>query len=168
MPDWLVVASYFLHFVATVVWVGGILLMALVGYPGLRRALGLGPQSGAAIAELQRRLAPMYLLSLITLGLTGLLQMSVNSNYKGFLAIGNLWSIAILLKHIVFFIMSAITAYSIWNLSPALNRLTLLEAKGKAGGGELTALRNREERLNQLNVACALIVLLCTAIARSV
>ncbi len=168
MSDWLVVASYFLHFVATVVWVGGIVLMAIVGYPGLRRALGLGPQTGAAIAELQRRLAPLYLLSLITLGLTGLLQMSVNSYYEGFLVFGNLWSIVILLKHIAFLIMSAITAYSIGSLSPALNRLTLLETKGKAGGGELSALRNREERLNQLNVACALIVLLFTAIARSV
>ena len=168
MSDWLVVVSYFLHFVATVVWVGGILLMVVVGYPGLRRALGVGPQTGAAIAELQRRLAPLYLLSLITLGLTGLIQMSVNSNYEGLLVFGNIWSVAILLKHIAFLLMSAITAYSIWSLSPALNRLTLLEAKGKAGGGELNTLRHREERLNQLNVACALIVLLFTAIARSV
>jgi putative copper export protein len=168
MSDWLVIASYFLHFVATAVWVGGIVLMAIVGYPGLRRALGVGPQSGAAIAELQRRLAPLYLLSLITLGLTGLIQMSVNSNYEGLLVFGNIWSIAILLKHIAFLIMSAITAYSAWSLSPTLSRLTLLESRGKAGGGELAALRNREERLNQLNVACALVILLFTAIARSV
>ncbi|MEK7323772.1 MAG: hypothetical protein AAB217_00785, partial [Chloroflexota bacterium] len=141
MSDWLVVVSYFLHFVATVVWVGGILLMVGDGYPGLRRALGVGPQTGAAIAELQRRLAPLYLLSLIALGLTGLIQMSVNSNYEGLLVFGNIWSVAILLKHIAFLLMSAITAYSIWSLSPALNRLTLLEAKGKAGGGELNTLR---------------------------
>ena len=168
MPNWLVVASYFLHFVASVVWVGGVVLMSIVGYPGLRRVLGVGQQAGAAVAELQRRLSPMYLLSLITLGLTGLVQMSVNGNYKGFLAIGNIWSVAILLKHIAFLIMSAITAFSIWSLSPALNRLTLLEVRGKANTGELAALRNREERLNQFNVACALIVLLFTAIARSV
>jgi len=168
MPDWLIVASFFLHLVATVAWVGGITLMAIVGYPGLRRVLGLGQQTGAAVAELQRRLAPLYLLSLITLGLTGLMQMSVNKNYEGFLAIGNVWSVSILLKHIAFFVMAALTAYSVWGLSPALNRLTLLEAKGKAGNGELTVLRNREERLNQLNVVCAIIVLLFTAIARSV
>jgi len=168
MPDAIVVASYFLHMTATVVWVGGIAVMALVVYPGARRALGNGPGAAAVIAECQRRFSPMAMLSLITLIATGLVQMSVNPNYTGLLKIDSAWATAILLKHIAFFTMAAVGAYSIWILSPALSRLALLESKGKLTGDELSSLRQREERLNRFNFTCALIVLFLTAIARSV
>jgi uncharacterized membrane protein len=169
MLDAILVASYFLHMAATVVWVGGIAVMALVVYPGARRALGSGPGPAAAvIAECQRRFSPLAMLSLVTLIATGLIQMSVNPNYNGFLKIDSTWAAAILLKHLAFGVMALVGAYSVWGLSPALNRLALLESKGKLTGDELSSLRTREERLNRFNLVCALIVLLLTAIARSV
>jgi hypothetical protein len=64
--------------------------------------------------------------------------------------------------------MTLIGAYSIWGLTPAMTRLALLEARGKLSGDELVQLRRREERLNQLNFGLALLVLLFTAVARSV
>ncbi len=51
MVNWVIAASFFVHMVATVVWVGGITLMALVVYPGVRRVLGTGPQAGAVTAD---------------------------------------------------------------------------------------------------------------------
>ena len=167
MPNWVIAASYFLHMIATVIWVGGIAVMALA-YPAARRALGDGPRSSALMAELHRRFSPLAMTSLGTLLVTGLAQMSVNKNYEGFLNIANAWAVAILLKHLAFAVMALIGAYSVWGIAPALARLALLESKGKADGAELAALRKREERLNQLNFVCALLVLLFTAVARSV
>lgn len=168
VPNWLIVGAYFLHLVATIVWVGGIAVMALVVYPGTRRALGRGPQAAAVIAECQRRFSPMAMLSLVTLIATGLVQMSVNPNYDGFLKIESTWAAAILLKHLAFGVMAVVGAYSIWGLAPALSRLALLESRGKLTGDELSSLRQREEGLNRFNFICALIVLFLTAIARSV
>lgn len=167
MPDWVIAASFFLHMIATVIWVGGIAIMAAVVYPGVRRVLGAGPPAGALITELQRRFSPLAMISLGVLVVTGLAQMAVNKNYNGFLVINNAWAAAILLKHVAFLAMTGIGAYSVWGLAPAMARLALLEAKGRAGGEDLPALRRREERLNQINLICALIVLLFTAIARS-
>jgi uncharacterized membrane protein len=168
MPDWLIPISYFLHMLATVIWVGGIATLTLIVYPSLRKVAGADSMKGALIAEIGRRFSPLAMLSLATLIVTGLAQMAVNPNYDGFLTIGAAWAWAILLKHVAFGAMTLIGAYSVWGLTPTLNRLRLLEAKGKLSGDELPALRRREERLNTLNFGCALIVLMLTAIARSI
>ena len=168
MPDWWIAASYFFHLIATVVWVGGITMLTLVVYPSVRKVSGSDSLKGALISEIHRRFSPLAMISLGTLIVTGLSQMAVNKNYNGFLKIDNAWTWAILLKHIVFGLMTLIGAYSIWGLSPTISRLALLESKGKLTGPQLAALRHREERLNQLNFACALVVLALTAAARAV
>jgi putative copper export protein len=168
MPDWFIAASYFFHMVATVVWVGGITMLTLIVYPSLRKVAGDDQLKGALISEIHRRFSPLAMLSLATLIVTGLSQMAVNKNYNGFLKIDTAWAWAILLKHIAFGVMTLIGAYSVWGLSPNIARLALLESKGKLSGIELSSLRQREERLNQLNFACALLVLAFTALARAV
>ena len=167
MPDWLIAASYFVHLIATVIWVGGIAMLSLVVYPSVKRILGDQPQKGALISEIYRRFSPLAMISLGALVVTGLSQMAVNPNYDGLLKITNAWAWAILLKHIVFGVMTLIGAYSIWGLAPAMGRLALLESKGKLTGEALAALRRREERLNNLNLLCAVAVLALTAIARA-
>jgi uncharacterized membrane protein len=168
MANRVIAASFFIHMVATVIWVGGITLMALVVYPGVRRVLGAGPQAGAVMAELHRRFSPLAMISLAALGVTGLAQMSVNTHYNGFLQINNSWAVALLLKHVAYLVMAGLGAYSVWGITPALNRLAMLEAKGKPAGEALAALRRREERLNRINFVCALVVLFFTAVARAV
>lgn len=168
MPNWVIAVSYFVHLIATVIWVGGIAVIAMVVYPGARRVLGDGPGSSALMIELHRRFSPLAMIALAALIVTGLAQMAVNKNYQGFLNIGNVWAVAILLKHLAFAVMTLIGVYSVWGVAPALARLALLESKGKADGIDLATLRKREERLNQLNLGCALLVLLFTAVARSI
>jgi putative copper export protein len=168
MPDWFIAVSYFFHMIATVIWVGGIAMLTLIVYPSVRRASGNEPLKGALIAEIHRRFSPLAMVSLGTLIVTGLSQMAVNPNYTGLLVIDTAWAWAILLKHIAFGVMTLLGAYSVWGLSPNIARLALLESRGKLTGDELAALRQREERLNQLNFACALLVLAFTAVARAV
>jgi hypothetical protein len=61
--------------------------------------------------------------------------MSGNPNYEGLLAFENPWSAAILLKHIVFLLMIAVSAYLTWGVIPKLRRTILVQSKLQVQGG---------------------------------
>src|SRR5438094_7304192 len=124
MPTWVLALSFWLHMLATIVWVGGLALMALVVWPGARAAMGPGPELGAFIRDLQKRFNPLAWLSLSVLIVTGLTQMSANSNYDGFLRITNPWTVAILSKHLVVGAMILIGLHRQRSLQPGLDRVT--------------------------------------------
>ncbi|MGQ0602023.1 MAG: CopD family protein [Anaerolineales bacterium] len=164
MPTWVLALMYWLHLLATVVWVGGLALMALIVWPTLHARLGV--QSATVFAELHRRFNPWAWLSLAVLVGTGLFQMTADKNYRGWLQIENAWALAILLKHVVVAGMVVIgLMMQLW-IQPALARLALLADRGKpVPVTEAESLRKRESLLMWLNLVCAALVLLCTAIA---
>src|SRR6185295_511102 len=100
MPTWVLALSFWLHMLATIVWVGGLALMALVVWPGARAVLGPGPELAALIRRLQTRFGLMAWGSLAVLTATGLTQMVANKNYSGVLVIDNPWALALLVKHL--------------------------------------------------------------------
>jgi len=158
--------AFWAHMVATVVWVGGLALMGLVVWPAARATLGPGPQLADLIRAVQKRFAPLSWLSLATLIVTGLIQMSANKNYAGFLQITNPWTVAILVKHLAVGGMILVGGYMQWGVQPALRRLTTLEAHGHPAP-EIETLRRRELWLTRLNLICGLLVLALTAVART-
>jgi uncharacterized membrane protein len=168
MPIWVLALSFWLHMAATIVWVGGLALMALVVWPGARAALGPGPQLAALIRDVHRRFNPWAWLSLAVLTVTGLTQMAANENYDGLLRITNPWTAAILAKHLSVGGMILIGAYMQWGLQPELARLALLESHGRAAEEDARRLRRRELFLIRLNLICGLLVLALTAAARVV
>jgi uncharacterized membrane protein len=163
---WMLALSYWLHLLATIVWIGGLALMALVVWPGARAALGPGPQLVALWRAWQRRFDPLAWVSLAVLIVTGLAQMSASPQYNGFLKIDNGWAVAILLKHMAVGGMVLIGGYMQWGLQPALARLALLESQGRSAP-ELDALRRQEQTALRLNLICGVLVLALTAIARA-
>src|SRR5512146_1974671 len=92
--------AYWLHMLATVIWVGGLAALSLFVLPSARKVLDPSAY-GALLTQLQSRLQPVGWFSLAVLTVTGLFQMSDNPFYKGFLAISNSWAMAILIKHLV-------------------------------------------------------------------
>ena len=162
----LLAISFFLHLIATVVWIGGLVTMALVVWPGLRRALGDDEALARAAEAIDRRFKPLANLSLIVLILTGLVQMNANENYKGFLSFDNLWAQAILLKHAAIIGMIAVGALLQFGVQPALQRNAMLASAGASNEHEAAALRQRMARLGRINLILGVIVLVLTAIAR--
>ena len=165
IPTWLLAFSYWVHLLATVTWLGGLLMMALVAWPAVRnQVMDVGQWS-----ELLRRFTPWANISLVLLWVTGFLQMSANPNYEGFLSVNSLWAQAILIKHIAVAGMMVFGLYTQWRLHPALARLAILEKKKPAlAQSERDRLTRQESRVLRLNLACALLVLLFTAIATAV
>lgn len=165
IPFWALSFSYWLHLLATVVWLGGLTLMTLVAWPAVRGQLLTADQW----IILRQRFAPWANISLVVLWLTGFLQMTSDSNYEGFLAFNSLWAQAILIKHIAVIAMMGFGLYIQWRVHPNLERINILaEKKPELAISERETLIQQEARLLRLNLVCAAAVLFFTAIATAV
>lgn len=164
--NWLFLALfYWLHLLATVIWLGGLALLVLVALPALRQQTLTDNQW----LVLQQRFTPWANGSLIVLLLTGFVQMTNDPNYTGFLQIDSVWAGAILVKHIAFAGMVGLSFYLQRVVYPALERVALLATKKpQLAASEQAQLVQQERRLLWLNVGCAAAILLCTAIATAV
>jgi uncharacterized membrane protein len=160
--------AYWLHMMATVIWIGGLASLALIVLPAAQRSLDAGAYS-ALLARLQLRVQQVGWFCLAVLGVTGMFQMSSHPAYGGFLAISNNWAIAIFVKHVVIGLMVVVSAYVTWGVLPALRRLAMVRSAGRdVPEQQVRRLEQRENRLLRLNLLLSAIVLLLTALARSV
>ena len=166
MMNWLLLAFfYWLHLLATVVWLGGLALLMLVALPALRQQTLDQNQW----LTLQQRFTPWINMSLVVLLLTGFVQMTNDPNYTGFLEVDSVWAGAILMKHIAFAGMVGLTFYLQRVIYPAMERAKLLaEKRPQLAAAEQNKLSHQERRLLWLNIACAAAILLCTAVATAV
>lgn len=162
-PYWVLSLAYWLHMLATVAWVGGLTALIYLFLPAAQKQLDR-EAFARLLLHIQRRLDPLAWLSLSILVGTGLIQMSASPNYQGFLRFSNLWSVAILGKHLAFLLMVTISAYISWWVLPAMQRLALMKAKDSE---EVTRLQRRERTLLRLNLILGAIILGLTALARA-
>ncbi len=165
MTFWILVLSYWIHLLATVVWFGSLVLMSLAAWP----ALQTGSLTANSWLALQKRLTPWANVSLVLLLITGFVQMTNDTNYSGFLAIDSVWAWAMLVKHIAFGLLVSVTAYLQFGLYPAADRVALLaEKRPNLAQQEQAKLAHREKRVLWLNLVCAALILFCTAVATAV
>lgn len=178
-PIWALSFSYAFHMLATITWVGSLAVMQALLLPLFSRILDRRARFYSFFLTQRRLEAPTWFSVLILMG-TGLFQMSAHPQYNGFLTINNLWSFAILVKHLFIVIMVAINAYQSWVLLPTANRLLY---KKKAALHDFPALGKTtfldalpetwfelvrgSHRLMRINLILGALVLLMTAIARA-
>ena len=155
--------SLFLHITATVIWIGGILLITFLVLPEFNRALKQQTARYQLLRRLRRRFTIIGNLALATLIVTGLLQMSNDPNYDGLLSFDNRWSQALLLKHILIIVMAATGLILQFGLAPALERTSLLLERGVGDAEAWRRLRAREQVLTRLVALLALSILAVSA-----
>jgi len=151
--------SLFFHLLATVIWVGGLLITVLLVWPEVRRTLEDNTSLYPLLTRLRTRFTPLGNLSLVVLIVTGLAQMSLDENYEGFLNFDNTWSVVILLKHIAIAGMILCGALLQYGVFPALERQSLLLEREKGDVENWHTLRAREVRLTWANVLLGVAVL---------
>ena len=163
-PIWALALTYWLHMLATAIWVGSLATTSLLILPAMKRSLDPETQL-AFIAAMQKRLEPIAWFSISLLIVTGLFQMSVNPHYDGFLSISTQWSLAILAKHILGIFIVVTSAIQTWEVLPAIQR-AIVRAKKSKNTEELDSLRKREILLMRINFGLSILILGATAIAR--
>ncbi|MFW5708625.1 MAG: CopD family protein [Chloroflexota bacterium] len=160
MPQSTILAiSLFFHLLATVVWVGGLVITTILVWPEARRTLQSSPAFYTYLLRLRKRFTPWGNLSLAVLIVTGLFQMSLDENYNGFLDFSNQWSVVILMKHIALLGMIGCGTLLQFSIFPALERTTLLLEREKGGSDDWQKLRRREVVLTWVNVLLGIAVL---------
>lgn len=168
MPQSILAISYFFHLIATVIWIGGLVILTIMVLPEARRVLGANPPFYALMTRLRKRFMVLSNLSLVVLIVTGMIQMAGDTNYDGVLQFTNEWSRVLLYKHIAIFGMIGVgLALQYW-VAPALERATLLAEHHKGDAAELERLRRSETRLTWINLFLGILVLGFTAWATAI
>jgi uncharacterized membrane protein len=163
-PFWALSLAYWLHMMATVAWIGGLVALVVLVLPVARRVLA-SDSYAIFLEQVQRRLDPLGWLSLAVLLATGLFQLSANPNYEGFISISNRWAVVILIKHILFFGMIGVSAYLTWGILPSLRRMALMRAKG-IEALDANKLQKQETLLLRINLFLGILILGLTSLAR--
>ena len=95
--------SYWLHAVATVIFIGHFVLLALIYLPVLSKS-----GNGAVLSGISKQSRSWMYASLIVFTITGIYLTLVDPNYMGIGNFSNVWAIAMLVKHILVIAMIGI------------------------------------------------------------
>ena len=155
--------SLFFHILATVVWIGGILLITFLVIPQVNNVLEGEAALHQILLRIRGRFAQVSNLALVVLIVTGLLQMTADPNYDGLLRLDNQWSRVLLLKHLLIVTMAILGLSLQLSVAPALERVSLLLQHGKDGDSEWDRLRRKERRLTVIIALLAILILAASA-----
>lgn len=95
MSQTLQALSFWLHSLATVVFIGHYLLLSLIYLPALSGA------EGRWLSEISRRSRTWLYLSMLVFVITGVYLTFVDPNYRGIGNFSNPWAILMLVKHLL-------------------------------------------------------------------
>ncbi|HPR35151.1 MAG TPA: hypothetical protein PKY64_05715 [Anaerolineaceae bacterium] len=106
MPNQLLLMNImrFLHNLFTALWIGGMLLMAAVILPGIRKNSKIS-EPLMVINGIQDRIKPFALVSMAGLALTGLLLGRSSKSFTGLMSFGTPYMTAVSIKHILIVLM---------------------------------------------------------------
>jgi len=149
MSQILISISYWLHALATVIFIGHFILLAVVYLPALSN-------NGVALSAISKRSRSWMYASLIIFMVTGIYLTFVDPNYLGIGNFSNFWAVMMLVKHILILVMIALGFWynAILRVGPLMS----------SNSPELAIARFRKY-INVMAV-CGVLVLLLTALAQ--
>ncbi len=104
MTQTLIALSMWLHAVATIVFIGFYLLLALIFLPALGNEESL-KTTGPILSGVSKRSRVWLYASMLVFAITGIYLTFVDSNYRGIGNFSNPWAILMLIKHILILVM---------------------------------------------------------------
>lgn len=152
MSNMLISLSYWLHSLATVVFIGHYLLLALIYLPALSNA------GGTILSEISKRSRVWMYTSLLIFIITGTYLTFVDQNYLGIGKFDNPWAALMLVKHIL---ILGMIGMGFW-----YNGLMRVGPLMSSNSGATQAL-NRFRQYSYLMATSGILVLLLTAISQA-
>ena len=143
-----------LHALATVVFIGHYFLLTVLYLPAFAKQKA--EITGPILSEVSKRSRPWMYASLVIFMVTGIYLMIVDPNYLGVGDFGNLWSLAMLVKHILIVAMIGMGAFfnAILRVGPMMSSNSPQPAIARFG------------TYSKLMAICGVLVLLLTALAQ--
>ncbi len=154
MKEIMLAGSYWLHLIATIIWLGGIAFVLFVAIPSAKQVLGA--EAGKMTGEISKRFTPMANYSILLLIVTGIVLTAANNKFSGIINFANSWYLVLIAKHLFVFGMVAIHFYRGLALAPRIARTELASAKA--------SLQKLSLNLVKVNFCLGLIVLLLSGI----
>jgi uncharacterized membrane protein len=152
MPNLFVAVSYWLHALATVIFIGHYVLLSLLYIPAL------ADRGGESLSRASKRSRPWLYTALLIFFLTGGYLTVVDPSYLGLGNFGNAWAILMLTKHLLILVMIAM---GFW--FNAIQRVGPMLVSNTRSAEAVTRFR----RHANLMAALGAIVLLLTAISQA-
>lgn len=161
--------SNWLHLLATVVWIGGIVLILMVVLPGAKEALEQ-PVVGKLMEAITKRFTPLANTSIVVIVLTGLALAFFDKNLLGSGKFSSTWSLVVIGKHLIVAPMIVIHFYRSLVLSPKIKRLSVEQAGSYAGklSPNLPKLQRLSLNLIWVNLSLGILVLLLSGMAAAI
>ena len=103
MSQTMIALSYWLHSLATVILVGHFLLLALIYLPAMSKSTL--EVTGPILSGISKQSRRWMYASLLIFFITGIYLMFADPNYLGVGDFGNIWSVMMLVKHILVLVM---------------------------------------------------------------
>jgi len=149
MAQLLISVSYWLHAMATVVFIGHFVLLAGIYLPALYK-------HGMDLSAISKRSRPWLYASLIVFLITGIYLTHVDQNYQGIGNFNNFWAVMMLVKHILVVVMIALGFWfnAILRVGPMMS-----------SNNPQQAIARFRKYVNAMAV-CGVLVLLLTALAQ--
>ena len=147
-----------LHLLATVVWIGGMIFVILAVTPAAKETLE-PPVMGRFMGSLMKKFRVIIYVSIGLLIATGIGMMLMNKEYAGTYDFGNLWTAVVVVKHIFVLILIILGIYMMEVIVPKIGRLG---AKGPSP--EMAKAQKLQMRIGAINFILAILILVCTAV----
>jgi uncharacterized membrane protein len=156
MSQILIVLSIWFHSLATIVFIGHHLLLSLIYLPGLAKKQEI--PSGIVLSEISKRSRVWMYASLFIFIVTGIVLLIADPNYLGIGDFNNLWSVLMLIKHILILGMIVIGFWfnAILRVGPLMS---------SNSGADQALVRFRQ--YSNLMTITGILVLLLTAISQA-
>ena len=159
--------SHSLHLLATVIWIGGIVMILFVILPGAKNALESTPMVSGLMKDISKRFTPMANISILVLIVTGIVIAHYEKNFTGFWDFNNSWNIIIFLKHSFVTLMIIIHFYRGLILNPRIGKLSNESQATPPLFSQVARLQKFSLALVKTNLILGLIVLLLSGISSS-
>ncbi|MBI5893919.1 MAG: DUF4149 domain-containing protein [Deltaproteobacteria bacterium] len=156
MSDLILIIFYWLHLLATVVWIGGIIFILFIAIPSSKQVLGA--EAGKLMGEISKRFTPLANYSIFLLVITGVALAGFNKQFSGIRLFENNWTATLFLKCILVFGMVIIHFYRGLMLTPRIGKTESASEKG--------SLQKLSLNLVKVNFGFGMLVLLLSGILR--
>ncbi|MDZ7743800.1 MAG: hypothetical protein U5Q03_19205 [Bacteroidota bacterium] len=114
-----------LHVIATVIWIGGMMINYMVIRPVAVKKLE--PSSFASFnTAMMKRFRILVYISIVILGVTGIPMKIVSEHYAGIISFEHAWGTASFIKHLLYGLLVVLAVFNFEIATPALSKAAIM------------------------------------------